>query len=37
MKNADGTPDKSANPKNNSCQANVLKLADNSIQYLMSI
>ena len=37
MKNADGTPDKSANPTNNSCQANVLKLAKNSIEYLMSI
>ena len=37
MKNADGTPDKSANPKNNSCQGNVLKLAKNSIDYLMSI
>lgn len=37
MKNDDGTPDKSANPKNNSCQGNVLKLAANSIQYLMSI
>ena len=37
MKNADGTPDKSANPKNNSCQQNVLKLAKNSVDYLMSI
>ena len=37
MKNEDGTPDKSANPKNNSCQGNVLKLAKNSIEYLMSI
>ncbi len=37
MKNADGTPDKSANPKNNSCQSNVLKLAKNSVEYLMSI
>ena len=37
MKNQDGTPDKSANPKNNSCQSNVLKLAKNSIEYLMSI
>lgn len=37
MKNEDGTPDKSANPKNNSCQKNVLKLAKNSIEYLMSI
>ena len=37
MKNSDGTPDKSANPKNNSCQGNVLKLAKNSIDYLMSI
>ena len=37
MKNEDGTPDKSANPKNNSCQQNVLKLAKNSIEYLMSI
>ena len=37
MKNEDGTPDKSANPKNNSCQGNVLKLAKNSVDYLMSI
>ena len=37
MKNEDGTPDISANPKNNSCQDNVLKLAKNSIEYLMSI
>ena len=37
MKNDDGTPDISANPKNNSCQGNVLKLAKNSIEYLMSI
>ena len=37
MKNDDGTPDISANPKNNSCQGNVLKLANNSIEYLMSI
>ncbi len=37
MKNDDGTPDISANPKNNSYQDNVLKLAKNSIEYLMSI
>ena len=37
MKNADGTPDKSASPTNNSCQQNVLRLAANSIEYLMSI
>ena len=37
MKNDDGTPDKSANPKNNSCQGNILKLAKNSVEYLMSI
>lgn len=37
MKNADGTPDKSAHPKNNSCQDNILKLAKNSVEYLMSI
>ena len=37
MKNADGTPDISATPKNNSCQANILKLAKNSVEYLMSI
>ena len=37
MKNDDGTPDKSASPKNNSCQGNVLKLAKNSVEYLMSI
>jgi len=36
MKNADGTPDKSANPKNNAEQANVLKIAQNCIDYLMS-
>ncbi len=36
MKNADGTPDKSANPKNNAEQANVLKFAQNCIDYLMS-
>jgi len=36
MKNEDGTPDKSATPKNNSCQKNILKLAANSIEYLMS-
>ena len=37
MKNEDGTPDKSATPKNNSCQENILKLAKNSIEYLLSI
>jgi len=37
MKNEDGSPDKSATPKNNSCQQNILKLAKNSVQYLMSI
>jgi len=37
MKNEDGTPDISATPKNNSCQGNILKLAKNSIEYLMSI
>lgn len=37
MKNEDGTPDKSATPKNNTCQDNVLKLAKNSVDYLMSI
>ena len=37
MKNEDGTPDVSATPKNNSCQGNVLKLAKNSVEYLMSI
>ena len=37
MKNEDGTPDKSANPKNNSCQSNILRLAKNSVEYLMSI
>ncbi len=37
MKNDDGTPDKSAHPKNNSCQDNVLRLAKNSIEYMMSI
>lgn len=34
MKNADGTPDKSAYPKNNPYQDNVLKLAKNSLEYL---
>lgn len=34
MKNADGTPDKSAHPKNNAYQDNVLRLAKNSLEYL---
>ena len=34
MKNADGTPDKSAHPKNNIYQDNVLMLAKNSLEYL---
>jgi hypothetical protein len=34
MKNADGTPDKSAHPKNNIYQNNVLTLAKNSLEYL---
>lgn len=34
MKNPDGTPDKSAHPKNNQYQDNVLKLAKNSLEYL---
>lgn len=34
MKNADGTPDKSAHPSNNAYQDNVLKLAKNSLEYL---
>lgn len=34
MKNPDGTPDKSAYPKNNAFQDNVLKLAKNSLEYL---
>lgn len=34
MKNEDGTPDKSAHPKNNPYQDNVLKLAKNSLEYL---
>lgn len=37
MKNNDGTPDKSATPKNNSNQDNILKFAKNCIDYLMSI
>jgi hypothetical protein len=37
MKNEDGTKDVSASPKNNPCQGNVLKLAKNSVEYLMSI
>ena len=34
MKNADGTPDKSAHPRNNIYQDNVLTLAKNSLEYL---
>ena len=34
LKNADGTPDISAHPKNNPNQDNVLTLAKNSIEYL---
>lgn len=34
MKNNDGTPDKSAHPKNNVYQENVLTLAKNSLEYL---
>ncbi len=34
MKNSDGTPDKSAHPKNNIYQDNVLTLAKNSLEYL---
>jgi len=34
MKNADGIPDKSAHPKNNIYQDNVLTLAKNSLEYL---
>ena len=34
MKNADGTPDKSAHPKNNIYQDNVLRLAKNALEYL---
>lgn len=34
MKNTDGTPDKSAHPKNNIYQENVLTLAKNSLEYL---
>lgn len=34
MKNPDGTPDKSAHPKNNPYQDNVLTLAKNSLEYL---
>lgn len=34
MKNSDGTPDKSANPKNNAYQNNILKMARNAIEYL---
>ncbi len=36
MKNSDGTPDLKATPSNNSEQANVLKIAQNCIDYLMS-
>ena len=34
MKNPDGTPDKSAHPKNNIYQDNVLRLAKNALEYL---
>ena len=34
MKNRDGSPDKSAYPKNNIYQDNVLRLAKNSLEYL---
>lgn len=34
MKNADGTPDLSAYPKNNPYQGNILKLAQNALEYL---
>ena len=34
MKNPDGSPDKSAHPKNNIYQDNVLTLAKNSLEYL---
>lgn len=34
LKNADGTPDKSAHPSNNPYQDNVLTLAKNSLEYL---
>lgn len=34
MKNADGTPDLSAYPKNNPYQHNILKLAKNALEYL---
>lgn len=34
MKNSDGTPDKSAHPKNNIYQDNVLTLAKNALEYL---
>lgn len=37
LKNSDGTPDKSAKPKNNPQQANILQFAKNCIDYLMSI
>lgn len=36
-KNADGTPDKSAYPKNSPFQATVLKIAKNAIEYLKTI
>lgn len=34
MRNADGTPDKSAYPKNNLYQGNVLTMAQNALEYL---
>lgn len=37
MKNADGTNDISATPKNNPYQGNILRMAKNAIDYLMSV
>lgn len=34
LRNNDGTPDKSAMPKNNKYQSNILKMAQNAIEYL---
>ena len=34
MKNADGSPDKSANPRNNLYQGNILTMARNALEYL---
>ena len=34
MRNEDGSADKSAHPKNNTCQDNILTMAKNALEYL---